>query len=140
MSTGVCSIRVFQHSSVYKCMGFGDLSNSLIGPLLPLPETIGVQITDKFTHYALANSCVLMDEVNTCIMHFSCSRFMKFVRVIPVNERLQLCTRDKVGVATGGGMVFIIMYIYNRKWPTCMICSTHVMSCTEGPTSTRLQT
>lgn len=27
------------------------------------------------------------------------SRFMKFVRVIPVNERLQICTRDKVGVA-----------------------------------------
>ena len=25
---------------------------------------------------------------------------MKFVRVIPVNERLQICTRDKVGVAT----------------------------------------
>ena len=24
---------------------------------------------------------------------------MKFVRVIPVNERLQICTRDKVGVA-----------------------------------------
>lgn len=24
---------------------------------------------------------------------------MKFVRVIPVSERLQICTRDKVGVA-----------------------------------------
>ena len=31
--------------------------------------------------------------------NFLCSRFMKFVRVIPVNERLQLCTRDKVGMA-----------------------------------------
>lgn len=28
----------------------------------------------------------------------SLSRFMKFVRVIPVNERLQICTRDKVGM------------------------------------------
>ena len=30
---------------------------------------------------------------------------MKFVRVIPVNERLQICTRDKVGTSIGCGCV-----------------------------------
>jgi len=35
---------------------------------------------------------------------------MKFVRVIPVNERLQLCTRDKVGMAVVGGVAINHVY------------------------------
>ena len=35
---------------------------------------------------------------------------MKFVRVIPVNERLQLCTRDKVGMAVVEGVTITHMY------------------------------
>jgi len=42
----VCSIRVFQWSSVYKCMGFSYPDYSLIQTLLKLCEKKGVQITE----------------------------------------------------------------------------------------------
>ena len=52
------------------------------------------------------------------LIYLSLSRFMKFVRVIPVNERLQICTRDKVGVAVNSGYgcdrtMFILQEVAN---------------------------
>jgi len=41
LSTTVCSIRVFQRSSVYKCMDFSDLDYSLIQTPLKLSEVWG---------------------------------------------------------------------------------------------------
>ena len=43
---------------------------------------------------------------------------MKFVRVIPVNERLQICTRDKVGVAVNSGCGCVIIRLHFTFYTT----------------------
>ena len=65
-----CSIRVLQHSFIYKCVGFSYPNNSLTGILLPLPETIGVWITEGphshiklFTGQPNATKCMVDETV-----------------------------------------------------------------------------
>jgi len=59
LSTNVCSIRVFQRSSVYKCMGFSNPDYSLIRTLLKLSLNIISSIPCSQARIIFADFAVL---------------------------------------------------------------------------------